>query len=58
MIALITNPLSRVVLVTLFGDSLHSIMPRYTADTYKLLGLILYVERHTHLCINTLADII
>ncbi|KAI5122591.1 hypothetical protein M0805_004807 [Coniferiporia weirii] len=32
-----------VVLVTLYGDSLHSIMPRYSAGTYKLIGLIILV---------------
>ncbi|KAL5534419.1 hypothetical protein ACEPAG_881 [Sanghuangporus baumii] len=32
-----------VVLVTLFADSLHSIMPTYSLETYKLMGLVVLV---------------
>lgn len=32
-----------MALVTLYADSLHSVMPEYSADTYKLVGLLMYV---------------
>ncbi|TFK57351.1 hypothetical protein OE88DRAFT_1651027 [Heliocybe sulcata] len=32
-----------VALVTLYADSLHSVLPTYSADTYKLLGLVVLV---------------
>ncbi|KAF8898555.1 transmembrane amino acid transporter protein-domain-containing protein [Infundibulicybe gibba] len=32
-----------VVLVTLYADSLHSIIPTYSADTYKIWGLLLLI---------------
>jgi len=32
-----------VVLVTLFADSLNAIIPAISSDTYKLLGLVVYV---------------
>lgn len=35
----------RVVLVTLYADSLNAIIPATSSDTYKLLGLVMYVVR-------------
>jgi vesicular inhibitory amino acid transporter len=32
-----------VVLVTLYADSLNAIIPAISSDTYKLLGLVMYV---------------
>ncbi|KAJ3719715.1 transmembrane amino acid transporter protein-domain-containing protein [Lentinula raphanica] len=32
-----------VILVTLYADSLHVIIPKYTSDTYKLWGLLLLI---------------
>ncbi|TDL28680.1 hypothetical protein BD410DRAFT_712320 [Rickenella mellea] len=32
-----------VVLITLFGDSLHAMLPRYSATAYKLGGLIIII---------------
>ncbi|KAJ7157928.1 transmembrane amino acid transporter protein-domain-containing protein [Mycena crocata] len=32
-----------VVLVTLYADSLHSLIPRYSADTYKLWGIFILI---------------
>ncbi|KAL5519122.1 hypothetical protein ACEPAH_805 [Sanghuangporus vaninii] len=32
-----------VVLVTLFADSLHSVMPTYSSEAYKLMGLVVLV---------------
>ncbi|EJD04149.1 uncharacterized protein FOMMEDRAFT_82137 [Fomitiporia mediterranea MF3/22] len=32
-----------VVLVTLFGDSLHSILPIYSSGTYKIMGLAVLI---------------
>ncbi|KAJ3531446.1 hypothetical protein NM688_g7572 [Phlebia brevispora] len=32
-----------VALITLFGDSLHSVLPLFSSDTYKLLGLTIIV---------------
>ena len=29
-----------VALVTLYADSLYAVLPKYSSDTYKLLGLI------------------
>lgn len=40
--AVLTKIILRVVLVTLYADSLHSILPRYSADTYKVIGLLMY----------------
>ena len=35
--------MSSVVLVTLYADSLNAIIPAISSDTYKLLGLVMYV---------------
>ncbi|KAF9015332.1 transmembrane amino acid transporter protein-domain-containing protein [Cyathus striatus] len=32
-----------VILVTLYADSLHSIIPSYSADAYKMWGLIIFI---------------
>ncbi|KIY72765.1 hypothetical protein CYLTODRAFT_343436 [Cylindrobasidium torrendii FP15055 ss-10] len=32
-----------VILVTLYADSLHSIIPHYSADTYKLWGILILI---------------
>ncbi|KAK7465722.1 hypothetical protein VKT23_005693 [Stygiomarasmius scandens] len=32
-----------VILVTLYADSLHAIMPQYSSDTYKVWGLLLLI---------------
>ncbi|KAH6917218.1 amino acid transporter [Coprinopsis sp. MPI-PUGE-AT-0042] len=32
-----------VVLVTLYADSLHSLVPKYSQDTYKLMGLLIFI---------------
>ncbi|KAJ7085371.1 transmembrane amino acid transporter protein-domain-containing protein [Mycena belliarum] len=32
-----------VILVTLYADSLHSLIPRYSSDTYKLWGIFLLI---------------
>ncbi|PAV21981.1 amino acid transporter [Pyrrhoderma noxium] len=32
-----------VVLVTLFGDSLHSVIPTYSSETYKIIGLAIFI---------------
>lgn len=32
-----------VILVTLYADSLNAIVPAISSDTYKLLGLVMYV---------------
>ncbi|KLO16986.1 hypothetical protein SCHPADRAFT_868718 [Schizopora paradoxa] len=32
-----------VVLVTLYGDSLHFIAPKYSSDAYKLMGLVILI---------------
>jgi len=32
-----------VVLVTLYGDSLHFIAPKYTSDAYKVMGLLVLI---------------
>ncbi|KAJ3990546.1 transmembrane amino acid transporter protein-domain-containing protein [Lentinula detonsa] len=32
-----------VILVTLYADSLHAIIPKYTSDTYKIWGLLLLI---------------
>ncbi|KAH8120132.1 transmembrane amino acid transporter protein-domain-containing protein [Phellopilus nigrolimitatus] len=32
-----------VVLVTLYGDSLHSILPTYSTETYKIIGLVILI---------------
>jgi hypothetical protein len=34
---------SSVVLVTLYADSLNAIIPAISSNTYKLLGLVMYV---------------
>ncbi len=33
-----------VILVTLYADSLNAIIPAISSDTYKLLGLVMYVS--------------
>ena len=38
---LTTSP--SVVLVTLYGDSLHEIWPKFSSETYKIVGLIMSV---------------
>lgn len=39
-----TDPLFySVALVTLYADSLHAVMPAYSSNTYKLLGLVMCV---------------
>ncbi|KAJ3855730.1 transmembrane amino acid transporter protein-domain-containing protein [Lentinula lateritia] len=32
-----------VILVTLYADSLHAIIPKYSSDTYKIWGLLLLI---------------
>ncbi|KAJ7030117.1 transmembrane amino acid transporter protein-domain-containing protein [Mycena alexandri] len=32
-----------VILVTLYADSLHSLIPRYSSDTYKLWGILILI---------------
>ncbi|KAI0704895.1 transmembrane amino acid transporter protein-domain-containing protein, partial [Cytidiella melzeri] len=32
-----------VALVTLYADSLHSLLPEYSSDTYKILGLLILI---------------
>ncbi|KAI0757082.1 transmembrane amino acid transporter protein-domain-containing protein [Daedaleopsis nitida] len=32
-----------VALVTLYADSMHAVLPSYSADTYKILGLIVLI---------------
>ncbi|KAJ7468733.1 transmembrane amino acid transporter protein-domain-containing protein [Mycena latifolia] len=32
-----------VILVTLYADSLHSLIPRYSSDTYKLWGIFILI---------------
>ncbi|KAI0762902.1 transmembrane amino acid transporter protein-domain-containing protein [Fomes fomentarius] len=32
-----------VALVTLYADSLHAVVPRYSSDTYKILGLVVLI---------------
>jgi vesicular inhibitory amino acid transporter len=38
------NPVCSVALVTLSADSLHTILPQYSANTYKAWGLLVYVS--------------
>jgi vesicular inhibitory amino acid transporter len=39
-----------VLLVTLSADSLHTVAPTYSANTYKVMGLVLFV---VHANVNT-----
>lgn len=36
-------PFESVALVTLYADSLHSVIPSYSANAYKVLGLLVSV---------------
>lgn len=35
--------LDSVLLVTLYADSLHTVAPTYSANTYKIIGLVVFV---------------
>lgn len=40
--SLINVPYS-VLLVTIYGDSLHAIYPQFPSNAYKVIGAVLYV---------------
>ena len=40
---IVSHHLLSVALVTLYADSLHAVVPVYSSNTYKIIGLAVYV---------------